>query len=48
MLQAAAPQTEQFGVYNGPYVPGEEFTELLNAEKRMDAAWKVAQQDLED
>jgi methylase of polypeptide subunit release factors len=48
MLQAATPQTEEFGVYNGPYVPGEEFEELLNAEKRMDAAWKVAQQDLED
>lgn len=48
MLQAATPQTGEFGVYNGPYVPGEEFTELLNAEQRMDAAWKVAQQDLED
>jgi hypothetical protein len=48
MLQAATPQTEEFGVYNGPYTSGEEYAELLDVEKRMDNAWKIAQQDLED
>lgn len=35
-------------VYNGPYVSGEEYELLLDAERRMDAVWKTAQEDLED
>lgn len=40
MMQAATPQPIDTGVYNGPYVTGEEYQELLNAERRMAEAWK--------
>lgn len=40
MLQAATPEPIDTGVYTGPYVTGEEYQELLNAESRMTAAWK--------
>jgi hypothetical protein len=40
MAQAATPEPAQSGVYNGPYVTGEEYQELLNAEKRMAELWK--------
>jgi hypothetical protein len=35
-------------VYNGPYVSGEEYELLLDAERRMDTAWNNIQEDLED
>jgi len=40
MMQAVSPQPMDTGVYNGPYVTGEEYQELLNAEKRMAELWK--------
>ena len=40
MVQAVNPEPIDTGVYNGPYVTGEEYQELLNAEKRMAEAWK--------
>lgn len=40
MAQAATPEPTAPGVYNGPYVTGEEYQELLNAEKRMAELWQ--------
>jgi len=40
MVQAVNPEPMDTGVYNGPYVTGEEYQELLNAEKRMAEVWK--------
>lgn len=39
MVQAATPEPMEPGVYNGPYVTGEEYQELLDAEKRMAKLW---------
>jgi hypothetical protein len=47
MVAAAVPVADN-AVYNGPYVSGEEYEMLLDAERRMDAAWKIAQEDIED
>jgi hypothetical protein len=48
MVQAASPAPEPTGVYNGPYMTGEEYQELLDVEKRLDAAWKNVEEGLED
>lgn len=40
MLQAAEPVPAETGVYTGPYVTGEEYQELLDAERRMSDLWK--------
>jgi hypothetical protein len=40
MMQAATPEPIDTGVYNGPYITGEEYQELLNAERRMADLWK--------
>lgn len=40
--------SEQNSRYTGPYVSGEEYETLLQAEHQMDEAWKIAQIDLED
>lgn len=40
MLQAAEPAPVETGVYTGPYVTGEEYQELLDAERRMSELWK--------
>lgn len=39
LVQAASPEPATPGVYNGPYVTGEEYQELLDAEKRMAKLW---------
>lgn len=48
MAQAATPETTSKPMYNGPYITGEEFEQLLDAEQRMDELWKVAQEGFED
>jgi hypothetical protein len=40
MVQAVNPEPMSTGVYTGPYVTGEEYQELLNAENRMAELWK--------
>lgn len=47
MVQAATPEPIKTGVYTGPYVTGEEYQELLNAEKRMAEMWKNAEEGFE-
>ena len=44
MMQAATPEPVDTGVYNGPYITGEEYQELLDAEKRMAEAWKIVEE----
>lgn len=39
LVQAATPEPATAGVYNGPYVTGEEYQELLDAEQRMAKLW---------
>jgi hypothetical protein len=48
MVSAVTPQPVETTVYNGPYVTGEEYALLLEAETQMDDAWKKAQENLED
>ena len=48
MVSSVIPEPAETTVYNGPYVTGEEYAMLLDAEKQMDEAWKIAQEDLED
>ena len=48
MVAAVTPEPMDTSVYNGPYITGEEYQELLNAEARMDALWKIPQEDIED
>ena len=48
MVQAATPEPIEPGVYTGPYVTGEEYQQLLNAEERMAKLWKTAEEGLED
>lgn len=48
MVSAVTPQPVDTTVYNGPYVTGEEYAMLLDTEKQMEAAWKIAQEDLEE
>jgi hypothetical protein len=48
MVSAVTPQPVDTTVYNGPYVTGEEYALLLDAETQMDDAWKKAQENLED
>jgi hypothetical protein len=48
MVSAVTPEPVDTTVYNGPYVTGEEYAMLLDAEKQMEEAWKIAQEDLED
>ena len=48
MAQAATPESATDQVYNGPYVTGEEYEQLLDAEQRMDKLWKMAEEGLED
>jgi hypothetical protein len=47
MLQAATPESPTTGVYNGPYVTGEEYQQLLDAEKRMSELWKNIEEGTE-
>lgn len=47
MVQAATPEPMKTGVYTGPYVTGEEYQELLDAEKRMAEMWKNAEEGFE-
>lgn len=42
MLQAGTPEVKPFGEYNGPYITGEEYQELLEYQARQDALWKDA------
>ena len=48
MVSAVTPEPADTTVYNGPYVTGEEYAMLLDADKQMEEAWKKAQEDLED
>jgi hypothetical protein len=48
MVAAVTPEPMDTSVYNGPYITGEEYQELLNTEARMDALWKIPQEDIED
>lgn len=48
MVSAVTPEPVDTTVYNGPYVTGEEYAMLLDAEKQMEEAWNKAQEDLED
>jgi hypothetical protein len=48
MVSAVTPEPMDTSVYNGPYMTGEEYQELLNAEARMDELWKIRQEDIED
>ena len=47
-LQAATPEPMEPGVYNGPYVTGEEYQQLLDAEARMSKMWQTAEEGLEE
>jgi hypothetical protein len=40
MIQAATPEPIKDVGYNGPYVSGEEYEQLLADEKRMKDLWK--------
>lgn len=46
MIQAATPAPMENEGYNGPYVPGEEYEELLRYQAQQDALWK--DMDLDD
>jgi hypothetical protein len=48
MVSSVTPEPVDTTVYNGPYVTGEEYAMLLDADKQMEEAWKKAQEDLED
>lgn len=48
MLQAATPEPMDTKVYTGPYITGEEYQLLLDAEAKMDKAWSTAQEGYED
>lgn len=48
MVQAATPEPMDPGVYNGAYVTGEEYQQLLNAEARMAKLWETAEEGLEE
>jgi len=48
MVSAVTPQPVDTTVYNGPYVTGEEYAMLLDADKQMEEAWNKAQEDIED
>jgi hypothetical protein len=48
VLQATTPEPAKDGVYNGPYVTGEEYQQLLDAEARMAQLWKSAEEGLEN
>ena len=40
MVQAATPATEENSRYNGPYIPGEEYEQLLQYQAEQDKLWK--------
>jgi hypothetical protein len=46
MIQAATPVYDENPRYNGPYVPGEEYEQLLQYEAQQAKLWK--DMDLED
>jgi len=48
MVQAATPEPMDPGVYNGAYVTGEEYQQLLDVEARMAKLWKNAEEGLEE
>lgn len=48
MVAAVTTEPVDTTVYNGPYVTGEEYAMLLDAEKQMEEAWNKAQEDLEE
>lgn len=40
MLQASAAPDTPASVYNGPYLPGEEYEQMVSEEKRLAELWK--------
>ena len=47
MVQAATPEPMRTGVYNGPYITGEEYQLLTNEEARLSALWAQAEEGQE-
>jgi hypothetical protein len=45
MLQAGTPEPKAAGVYNGPYITGEEYELMLQEQRRMDELWKDVEVD---
>lgn len=40
MIQAATPAAEENSRYNGPYIPGEEYEQLLQYQAEQEKLWK--------
>ena len=45
MMQAATPEPVAQGVYNGPYLTGEEYELMIQEQRRMDERWKDLEVD---
>jgi hypothetical protein len=45
MMQSATPEPMATGVYNGPYITGEEYEIMLQEQRRMDELWKDVEVD---
>jgi hypothetical protein len=48
MMQAATPEPVAQGVYNGPYLTGEEYELMVQDQRRMDEQWKDLEVDYGD
>jgi hypothetical protein len=48
MIQAATPEPTPQGVYNGPYLTGEEYELMVQDQRRMDEKWKDLEVDYGD
>jgi hypothetical protein len=48
MVSSVTPQPVDTTVYNGPYVTGEEYAILLDAETQMNKTWEQVEENLED
>lgn len=48
MLQAAEPAATQPAVYNGLYVTGDEYQQLLQDDKRLTDLWKTIEEGTEE
>ena len=48
MVTAVTPQPTDTSVYNGPYMTGEEYQQLVEDEARMEKLWKTALTDTEE
>lgn len=48
MVTAVTPQPMDTSVYNGPYMTGEEYQQLVEDEARMEKLWKSALMDTEE